>query len=377
LQAGKGLIDPCPLWDDDGQAYLVHAYAFSRSGNKHMLRVCPMAPDATKLLGEGQIVYHNPQRHPTLEGPKFLKRDGWYYLSAPAGGVEHGWQVVLRSRHVYGPYEDKIVLEQGATAINGPHQGALVDTAGGDWWFVHFQDAGAYGRIIHLQPVHWRDGWPLMGICRDGVCEPVLQHAKPGPNGVSVKQMPQTSDEFDSPVLGLQWQWQANHQANWFEPDPQNRRLRLFPQWTANSDLTLAPNVLSQKFPARSFTVETRLHFAPEQAGEEAGLIVVGGGFASLTLRRTAAGNQIILRMNDQQELLQNNAPDTVRFRVSVNRAGECRFGFAGDADWISAPQSFVARKGAWIGAKVGLYSLRTNPQPTAGSVAIDYFRFQ
>src|SRR5438067_1286255 len=55
LLAGKGLIDPCPLWDDDGQAYLVHAYAKSRCGLKHMLCVRPMAPDASRLLGEGQI----------------------------------------------------------------------------------------------------------------------------------------------------------------------------------------------------------------------------------------------------------------------------------------------------------------------------------
>ena len=61
LQAGKGLIDPCPLWDDDGQAYLVHAYAGSRAGIKHRLRVCPMAPDGSRLLGEGQIVFHENQ----------------------------------------------------------------------------------------------------------------------------------------------------------------------------------------------------------------------------------------------------------------------------------------------------------------------------
>ena len=90
VQAGKGLIDPCPLWDDDGQAWLVHAYAGSRAGIKHRLRVCPMAPDASRLLGEGKIVYHEPEKHPTLEGPKFLKRDGWYYILAPAGGVENG-----------------------------------------------------------------------------------------------------------------------------------------------------------------------------------------------------------------------------------------------------------------------------------------------
>src|SRR5947208_514641 len=57
LLEGKGMIDPCPLWDDDGKAYLVHAYARSRAGIKNILRVRPMAPDASKILGEGEIVY--------------------------------------------------------------------------------------------------------------------------------------------------------------------------------------------------------------------------------------------------------------------------------------------------------------------------------
>jgi beta-xylosidase len=272
VQEGKGLIDPCPLWDDDGRVYLVHAYANSRSGIKHILRVCPMAPDGLQLLGEGKIVFQDPDRHPTLEGPKFLKKDGWYYILSPAGGVETGWQVVLRSRNIYGPYEDKIVLEQGSTAINGPHQGALVDTPNGEWWFLHFQDAGLYGRIVHLQPVRWQDGWPLMGEDQDGngVGEPVLQHAKPAGLNAGGRAAPQTSDEFNSPKLGWQWQWQANHQDDWYSLSSRAGWLRLHPQPVAHTDLTRVPNVLLQKFPARSFTFEMLLEFSPAQPGEEA-----------------------------------------------------------------------------------------------------------
>ncbi|HLP76575.1 MAG TPA: family 43 glycosylhydrolase, partial [Candidatus Paceibacterota bacterium] len=212
IQAGRGLIDPCPLWDDDGQAYLVHAYAGSRAGIKHRLRICPMHSDGSKLLGEGKIVFHEPEKHPTLEGPKFHKRDGWYYISAPAGGVETGWQVVMRSRDVFGPYEDRIVLGQGDTDINGPHQGALVDTADDGWWFLHFQDTGVYGRVLHLQPVRWEDGWPVVG--NEG--QPVLRHAKPRIIPAQPPCVPETSDEFDRRQLGLQWQWNANHREGWY-----------------------------------------------------------------------------------------------------------------------------------------------------------------
>jgi beta-xylosidase len=378
VQEGKGLIDPCPLWDDDGKAYLVHAYARSRSGIKHMLSVRPMSADGSRLLDDGKIVFHEPKRHSTIEGPKFLKKDGWYYISAPAGGVETGWQVVLRSRHIYGPYEDKIVLEQGNTSVNGPHQGALVDAANGDWWFVHFQDANIYGRITHLQPVKWQDGWPMIGSVqnREDIGEPVLHHAKPCGAANSHPIIPQTSDEFDSPKLGLQWQWQANHMEDWYKLGEQESRLRLYPQLAPHGNLTQSPNLLLQKFPARSFTVETLLEFVPKQTDEEAGLIVTGESFATLALERKDSSNQIVMRINGIQKFVQDHAPDVVKLRVAVKDDGLCIFSFATNDDFMTIPQTFSARKGVWIGAKLGLYCLKRLKYAPTGYVDIDYFRF-
>jgi len=377
VQAGKGLIDPCPLWDDDGRAYLVHAYAGSRAGIKHRLRVCPMAPDGSHLLGEGKIVFHEPERHPTIEGPKFLKRNGWYYILAPAGGVETGWQVVLRSKNIFGPYEDKIVLAQGSTAINGPHQGALVDTADDGWWFIHFQDAGVYGRIVHLQPVTWRDGWPLMGHINGGSCgEPVLNYKKPPVIDRPLTAVPQSSDEFDSSVLGLQWQWNANHNDNWYSLSARKNWLRLYPQPALNEKLSRLPNLLLQKFPARSFTVETLLEFAPQHAGEEAGLIVAGETFAALAIEKKDTGCQLVLRINGVTKFVQDNMLGAVKLRVSVKDGGLCQFGFTTTDGLVTIPQNFSARKGKWIGAKLGLYNLKHGEHPSAGHVDVDYFRF-
>jgi len=370
LQAGKGLIDPCPLWDDDGRAYLVHAYSHSRAGIKHQLRVCPMAPDASRLLDEGKIVFHQPGKHPTLEGPKFLKRNGWYYILAPAGGVENGWQVALRSKNVFGPYQDKIVLEQGGTCVNGPHQGALVDTAEGGWWFVHFQDAGLYGRIVHLQPVRWEDNWPVMG--ERG--HPVLHHAKPVANEkISV---PQTTDDFDSDRLGLQWQWYANHQEQWYDLSRRKGWLRLHPRYADGETLGRVPNLLLQKFPARSFTAETLLEFAPKQSGEEAGLIVTGRSSAALSIEKAPSGNRLALDINGVKKILQENAPDKIRLRVRVNDAGVCFFSFAAFDGFMPVPETFQAEKGVWIGAQIGLYSISRRKDQPAGHADFDYFRF-
>jgi beta-xylosidase len=378
VQEGKGLIDPCPFWDDDGRAYLVHAYAGSRAGIKHQLRVRPMAPDGSRLLGEGQIVFHDPERQPTIEGPKFLKKDGWYYILAPAGGVSNGWQVALRSRNIYGPYEDRIVLEQGISPVNGPHQGALVEAADGGWWFVHFQCAGLYGRVVHLQPVRWHEGWPLMGHDRDGngIGEPVLACHKPKTAQPCPVVIPETSDEFESKRLGLQWQWQANHHLDWYKLDGRRSRLRLIPQFVPQADLAQAPNLLLQKFPARSFAVETLLEFAPYNAGEEAGLVVMGMSYAALALRRNGQGNQLFLRFNDSEKRLAATASNRLRLRVEVKDGGLCSFSFAEDDEFIMVPHLFQASKGTWIGAQVGLYSLKRLENGPRGCVEFDYFRF-
>lgn len=375
LQAGKGLIDPCPLWDTDGKAYLVHAYAGSRAGIKHRLRVCPMAPDGSRLLGEGEIIFHQPETHPTIEGPKFLKKDGWYYILAPTGGVETGWQVVLRSRNIYGPYESKTVLERGNTDINGPHQGALVDTAGGEWWFVHFQDAGVYGRITHLQPVKWVDGWPMMGKNRDGIAEPVLHHAKPVADGPLLA--PQTSDEFDSPTLGLQWQWYANHLDHWYELGRRKSWLRLHPQFAAHDKLSQLPNLLLQKFPARAFTVEAAIDFSAARPGEEAGLIVAGESSAALALEKTESDTQLVFRLDGARKVLRTGVPTGLQLRVAVEEGGRCRFSFITPDGPVSIDETFQVKKGVWIGAKIGLYSLRHHNHQPAGHADFDYFRFQ
>jgi beta-xylosidase len=371
VAAGRGLIDPCPLWDDDGKAYLVHAYAGSRAGIKHRLRVCPMATDGSKLLGEGEIIFHQPEKHPTLEGPKFYKRDGWYYILAPAGGVETGWQLALRSKNIYGPYEEKTVLAQGGTDINGPHQGALVDTADDGWWFLHFQDAGVYGRIVHLQPVEWQDGWPLMG--KNG--EPILHHAKPVKIPGQKPQSLQTSDEFDSSELGLQWQWNANHRSDWYSLTARPGWLRLFPQPMVNP-LNEQPNLLLQKFPARSFTVETELYLFPAQEGEEAGLVVSGEKTALFGLRYEGGKNWLVLRLNNDVQQLHCLASPVVKLRVEVHDGGRCSFHFAEANGLISLPQTFQATKGKWIGAKIGLYAIKPDGTSEAGHAEFDSLRF-
>jgi beta-xylosidase len=195
--------DPCPFWDDDGSAYLIH----SLHGAGPII-IHKMSVDGTHLLDDGKIIYTGF----IAEGPKMFKREGYYYISIPEGGVATGWQTILRSKNIYGPYEKKVVLEKGRTCVNGPHQGAFVDTPDGEWWFYHFQSVDPIGRVVHLQPVFWQEGWPFVGVDldRNGIGEPVYVWKKPAINKTTLICAPQTDDDFNKPQLGLQWQFNHN-----------------------------------------------------------------------------------------------------------------------------------------------------------------------
>ena len=288
VKEAKGWIDPCPLWDDDGNAYLVHAFAGSRAGIKSILVINKMSGDGTRLLNDGVMVFDGHGSDPTVEGPKFYKRNGYYYILAPAGGVGTGWQLALRSKNIYGPYEKKVVLEQGKTAINGPHQGALVDTPTGEWWFLHFQDKGAYGRVVHLQPAIWKDGFPVIGVDSDGdgTGEPVLRYKKPNVGKAYAIETPLDSDEFNSNTIGPQWQWHGNPRAEWSFPFPQKGVLRMnsvqLPEGYKN--LWDLPNLLLQKFPAERFSVEAKVKIDSRFEGEKFGLVIMGLDYSYLSI---------------------------------------------------------------------------------------------
>jgi beta-xylosidase len=388
LLPGKGLIDPTPLWDDDGKAYLLHAWAKSRAGINNLLTLRQMSPDGKSILDEtGKIIIdaNKLANYRTLEGPKFYKYNNYYYVFAPAGGVEFGWQSVFRSKNIEGPYENKIVLEQGKTIINGPHQGAWVKTPEGSDWFFHFQDKGAYGRIVHLQPMRWVDDWPVMGNDPDqnGTGEPVLQYKKPHVGFASVKN-PATSDEFSDKQLGFQWQWNANWLKEWFSLDERSGYLRLFSvkdeSYEKNASLWAVPSLLMQKLPADNFVVDARFDLRNLQEGNIAGLLIYGFDYQWLGIKVTTEGRFLVLNqcMNTEMNCKENTIKqiplesNSVYLRMKVTAPAEVEFSYSSDNKrFIVMGSGFRASKGRWIGAQMVLFSLGD----PASSIDVDYFR--
>lgn len=389
VKGGKGLIDPTPLWDDDGKAYLSYAFAGSRAGIKTILMLNELTPDGTKTFGQEVLIFDGHDAHPTVEGPKFYKRNGYYYIFAPAGGVSTGWQLILRSKNIWGPYEQKVVLEQGSTKINGPHQGAWIDAPSGENWFIHFQDKEAYGRIVHMQPMRWENDWPVMGLDHDknGVGEPVAVHKKPNLPAASMVTPPDT-DEFNSPQLGLQWQWPANPQRTWgfTTGNLGYYRLNCIPRNPETPNLWTVPNLLMQKFPAEKFTATTKLTFNHRFDGEEVGFLVMGRDYQYISIGREQG--KLHLRSarclksqtgKAEEELARTEiANNIVWFRVTVKEGGLCTFSYSTDGKkFTTLGDEFQSVPGQWIGAKVGYFALRNGVINDAGNADIDWIRFE
>lgn len=386
VMGGKGFEDPCPFWDSDGKAYLIHAFAGSRAGIKSVLVLDLMNSGGTRVVDNGAIVYDGHGVDPTIEGPKLYKRKGYYYIFAPAGGVTDGWQVVLRSKNIYGPYERRVVLHQGNTSVNGPHQGAWVETPGGQSWFIHFQDRGAYGRVDYLEPMRWNNGWPEIGKVRPGntIGEPVLRYRRPHVGKNFPVEVPQTSDEFNEESIGLQWQWQANPQPTWAFPAGNLGFLRLYAIPDCSKNFWTVPNILSQKFPAEIFTATAKLTFAPLSLGDRAGLIVLGSSYASLSLEREENGLYMVYAVCEHADRGKPEtlarlgvAPDsTVYLRVSVSCGAVCRFSYSYDGRYfIEVPGTFTAKPGRWIGAKLGIFCVGKKKSDDSGYADFDWFR--
>lgn len=402
VKAGKGMIDPCPLWDEDGRVYLAHAWAGSRAKFNSVLTVCELNKEGTAVISDPVLVFDgNDGVNHTIEGAKFYKRDGYYYIFAPAGGVVSGWQLVLRSKNVYGPYESKIVMAQGKTDINGPHQGGWIDTPYGESWFLHFQDKGAYGRVLHLNPVKWVNDWPVIGVDEDGdgCGEPVGRYRKPKTDKAYPIETPVESDEFDSRKLGLQWEWHANYQDTFgFTTNMGYLRLYGYELSQNFKNFWEVPNLLLQKFPAEEFSAIAKLKVSAKDDGQLSGLIVMGWDYSWLGVEKQ--GEKFLLKQAVCKDAEQGNPEQVttlailnpsrkfeaglypnyerdIYIKIEVTKEAVCQFSYSVDGKkFTDVGTTFKARQGKWIGAKMGMFSVTPHGKER-GWMDVDWFHVE
>ncbi len=391
--SGQGYIDTTPLWDDDGRCYLVNGWANSRAKFASVLTVRELSADGTQAIGQPVIVFDgNGTENRTCEGPKFYKREGWYWIMCPAGGVPTGFQLAMRSKSPYGPYEYKVVLAQGKTSVNGPHQGGWIHTKYGEDWFLHFQDKEAYGRVVHLQPVDWSTGWPIMG--KNG--EPVITHKKPQAASNLIVN-PAESDEFNTPTMGKQWQWHANYDEKFGMPTAFGTfriyTYKLSQNWKNFWEI---PNLLLQKTPAERFTVTTKVRMTSKADGQFGGLVMMGLDYSALVVRRVGQEFQLVQmtckaadKGRQQAErvvaTLKPTAEDQTEYRPGIHediylrmKVNDSKVNFTYSLDgkkFTDCGDEFQMKEGKWIGAKFGYVAAETDAKADRGWLETDWIR--
>jgi beta-xylosidase len=244
--------------------------------------------------------------------------------------------------------------------------------------------------VCRLEPVKWKNGWPEMGedIDNDGIGEPVSEWKKPDVGKTYPISIPQTSDDFDTSKLGLQWQWHANPKNDWYSlvKNPGHLRLYSIQNLTQSGNLWFVPNLLLQKFPAPSFTVTTKITFNPDQLNEKSGLVIMGKEWAFIAFTKTNQGLQIGMytgayeRSYDKTQKIDsvNTKLNTCFFKVQVDSGGVCNFFYSyNNKDFKPIGKEFKASPGMWIGAKVGLFNENPNIIESKGYSDFDWFKLE
>jgi len=371
LFQGRGRIDPCPFWDDDGRAYVVHAWSLSRAGINNILTVQEMTPDASRFIGPARTVVDAREipGFAVLEGPKIYKRSGWYWMFAPAGTVPGGWQSVFRSRSVWGPYEERTVLAQGSSAVNGPHQGGWVDAPDGTNWFIHFQQLPPFGRVVHLQPMSWSaDGWPRMGTATapsssESIGEPVNAFTKPPGDPDGWRGGPLGgSDDWRGGISGF-WYWQGNPDEAWAAA-PGDGTLHVPTSPDDPGNLRNLPRVLGQRLPPGHCRARVSVQLEDSAVGSRAGLVVLGREYSWIGLVHTPIGVALTTARGGWSPVEQPVTVPTAldggaRVELEVTSdAGNLVFRWREEGGtWTKVTGEQRASAGDWVGADLGLFA--------------------
>ena len=321
------------------------------------------------------------------------KIDGFYYLYGTYGGLD-GFQVALRSKNIYGPYEQKVVIRDRTHGPNyGIHQGALIETQTGEWWTMLFVDNGPFGRFPSLQPVTWEDGWPMVGV--DG--KAVITYRKPDVGkDYPVKRLP-ASDEFDEAALGMQWGWNHNPEPDYWSLTEKPGHLRLSTV-KATSDFRMARNTLTQRmfsyYSDSILTVgTTKMDFSQMKEGDVAGLAVFQDPYAYIAIKKKD-GKQYIVMVNNGETIdsVETDA-STIYFRADplfgsgaaplyggefVEGTGTASFSYSFDNKKYTKLGNELQMKfnlSVFTGNKFCLFNFPT--KETGGYVDFDWFRME
>jgi beta-xylosidase/chitodextrinase len=268
------------LIDTDDTMYVAY-------GNTQ-LSVAQLSSDGLSQVKSQQVFDSSTAGIGTLEGSRFYKINGNYYIfsTKPANG-----QYVLKSSSPWGPYTSKQLLLNIGTPVSGggtPHQGGLVQTQAGDWYYMAFVDSYPGGRIPVLAPITWgSDGFPSITTVNGA-----WGGSYPYPNVPRPAYTPKVlngTDSFSGTALGPEWEWNHNPDTTKFSV---NNGLTLQTA-TVTSDLYSARNTLSHRILGPTSTATVVLNYGNMKDGDRAGFALLRDSSAWIGVKRDSGAYRV------------------------------------------------------------------------------------
>ena len=372
-----GFDDPCPFWDDDGQAYLL----LSTPGKKWWTHIFKLNADGKTIDPASDRIIDDYQ---SSEGNKLYKFNGTYYVFHNQV-VPHGPRVgvMMRSTNLFGPYEKKTILEDFPGRYDRqPNQGGLLQTEAGDWWFITHQgrgETGTYdGRPASLLPVKWVEGWPIPGIMDRHGAGTIAWSGKKPVNGFPI-QVPQSDDEFSAPVMAPQWEWNYQPRAGkWSLTErPGWLRLHAFSPLKPGNFFKAGDTLTQRIMGCGGGTVLTKLDVSGMANGQTAGLCLYWSEVCTLGVEQHDGGRQVELNNRGTNTVGQslNSNQTEVWLKALIDDHGNSTFAWSLDGK-IFRPigGSFPFGWGNYRGTRVGIYSY--NNEGDKGYVDVDFFHY-
>lgn len=359
LLLGKGYEDPSVLFEN-GKAYLIFAFVKSRIGFNSKLGLIEFNESLTKKLTKDyKIIYDGSKSTPVIEGPKIYKIKEYYYIFAPAFGVEHGKQLVLRSKNIYGPYEYQIVLEESKDInMNGPHQGGLVHLKNNDYAFIHFSYDEFLGRVVNLQPAKYNPLTKWFTLGNNGF--PTIKGNIPTKENSKYKI--NYSDNFKSKKLNLIWQTPGNISSDFIKPTQYGLILNT-QRKTKNTCIRDYTYILTQKLSSNNFISTLKFNIKNLKNNCSFGFTILGKKYMYILLTNQNDKTIVSFYTNDNSNtdklektyILNKIVESEIKLYYSINGL------FTISLNNTNCEYSYSAIKEHYIGLRIGMFTYGNN----------------
>ena len=377
--------DASLFFDDDKRAYIFY-------GTGEMKELMPDLSGVKPGGRQGKVFERDEEETGLLEGSRFIKHDGRYYLimiSWPNGKPRR--QVCYRADNIEGPYEKKVILESTFGGFPYAGQGTIVDDGKGNWYGVIFQDRGGVGRVLTLMPCTWKDGWPMLGD-ENGKIPTVMGKPLAGFSDGEIV----SSDDFDSERMNIDWQWNHNPVNEAWSLTERKGWLRLKTS-RVTDNLYLAPNTLTQRMEGPECSGIVKMDISHMKDGDIAGFSAFNGDAGVVKIVKdgkkvfVVADSQNVELTDKEKSVTKVDVTESYRqqlrkqkeiyFRIDANflpGKDVADFYYSTDGkDWVKVLEGYKMifdYRRFFMGSKFAIFNYAT--KKAGGYVDIDWFNY-